>query len=89
MVKKIFGAIFILISVFLGILFLIGIPNNLSLFLLMISSKSAHSIGYFTGNFIIYILILVISIKLFKLGLKWTSKKPNLTKNINKIGINK
>lgn len=86
MIKKIFGAFFILISIFLFIFFLIGIPNNISLFLLVISSKSAHSIGYFTSNIIFYILILIISIKLFKLGLKWTSKKPNPTENINKIG---
>jgi len=89
MIKKIFGAFFILISVFLFIYFIIGIPNNLSLFLLGISSESGHSIGYFIGNFTIYILILIISIKLFKLGLKWTSKKSNPTENINNIGINK
>jgi len=81
MIKKIFGAIFILISIFLGLGFLMQIPTILGTFS---SNFTGYSFGYIFGS----LLILGIAILLFKLGLKWTRKKPNPIENINKIGNN-
>ena len=82
MIKKIFGAFFILISIFLGLGFLMQIPTIIGTFS---NNFTGYSFGYIFGS----LLILGIAILLFKLGLKWTSKKSNPTENINNIGINK
>ena len=82
MIKKIFGAFFILISIFLGLGFLMQIPTIIGTFS---NNFSGYSFGYIFGS----LLILGIAILLFKLGLKWTRKNPNPTENINNIGINK
>jgi|TARA_R110002050_G_scaffold153243_1_gene280936 hypothetical protein len=82
MIKKIFGAFFILISIFLGLGFLMQIPTIIGTFS---NNFTGYSFGYIFGS----LLILGIAILLFKLGLKWTRKNPNPTENINNIGINK
>ncbi|AOW16228.1 hypothetical protein LPB03_01585 [Polaribacter vadi] len=82
MIKKIFGAFFILISIFLGLGFLMQIPTIIGTFS---NNFTGYSFGYIFGS----LLILGIAILLFKLGLKWTRKNPNPTDNINNIGINK
>ena len=86
MIKKVLGVIFIIISVFLGLAFLVEIPNNINLFLGIISANFGYSIGYFTGHIIVSILLLAISITLFKLGLKWLKNKPKQIEIINDIG---
>ena len=82
MIKKIVGAFFILISIFLGLEFLMQIPAIIGTFS---TNFTGYSFGYIFGS----LLILGIAILLFKLGLKWTRKKSNPTENINNIGINK
>ena len=82
MIKKIVGAFFILISIFLGLGFLMQIPTIIGTFS---NNFTGYSFGYIFGS----LLILGIAILLFKLGLKWTRKNPNPTENINNIGINK
>tara|TARA_R110002072_G_scaffold281019_1_gene443480 strand:+ start:84 stop:329 length:246 start_codon:yes stop_codon:yes gene_type:complete len=79
MTKKIFGVFFILISIFLGLGFLMQIPTIIGTFS---NNFTGYSFGYIFGS----LLILGIAILLFKLGVNWTSKKPNSTENINKIG---
>ena len=88
MIKKILGIIFIIISIFFGLAFLIGIPENISLLLVIISGSSGYSIGYFIGNIFVAILILLISIYLFKLGLKWLKNKSKNQNIIDEIGKN-
>jgi len=82
MIKKIVSAFFILISIFLGLGFLMQIPTIIGTFS---NNFTGYSFGYIFGS----LLILGIAILLFKLGLKWTRKNPNPTENINNIGINK
>lgn len=82
MIKKIVGAFFILISIFVGLGFLMQIPTIIGTFS---NNFTGYSFGYIFGS----LLILGIAILLFKLGLKWTRKNPNPTENINNIGINK
>ena len=88
MLKKILGIILIIISVFFGFIFLAGIPENIMLILVSIKSDSEYSFGYAMGNAFVWILLLVISIVLFKLGLKWIRNISKNTKSINQIGKN-
>ena len=68
MIKKIFGAFFILISIFFGLGFLMQIPTIIGTFS---NNFTGYSFGYIFGS----LLILGIAILLFKVGLKWTSKE--------------
>jgi hypothetical protein len=88
MLKKILGIILIIISVFLGFVFLIGIPENIMLIIVSIKDNSEYSFGYAIGNSFVWVLLLVISIVLFKLGFKLIRISSKKTKSINQIGKN-
>jgi uncharacterized membrane protein YciS (DUF1049 family) len=79
--KKIFAVLFIVISVFLSIGFIIQIPEiiiNIS------KANSPYGIGYLIGS----LLPLVIIIGLFRIGLKWFKSKSKTDNEINDIGLN-
>ena len=86
MVKRVLGVFIIIIYIFLGLIFLFGIPENLSVIFASISNGSGYSIGLAIGNMLFSILLLIISIVLFRLGLKWLKKKSNEIEIINQIG---
>ena len=88
MLKNVFSILFIIISLFLGLIFLIGIPNNLQLIIVAFSSGTGYSIGYAMGNIIFSIFLLIFAIWLFKLALKWLKPKKKITETINEIGKN-
>lgn len=81
MIKKILGVIFIVLALILGLSFLVSLPKTL---LMLFSSFSAYSLGYAISSFI----FLIISILLFKLGLKWLKNKHQKTSTIDQIGKN-
>ena len=81
MIKKIFGIIFIIISIILGLGFLAGLPKTLGM---LISNLSSYSIGYAVGS----ILFLIAGIFLFRLGLKWLKKERENIETIDQIGKN-
>jgi hypothetical protein len=57
MLKKIFGIILIMISIFLGFVFIAGIPENITLILVSVKGNSEYSFGYAMGNTLVWILL--------------------------------
>ena len=88
MLRKIWSIFLIIISLFLGLIFIIGIPNNVELIIVAFSSKVNYSLGYATGNLIFSIFILLLSIWLFKRALKLLKPKNIEIESINEIGKN-
>lgn len=88
MLRIILGIFLIIISLFLGLIFIIGIPNNIELIIVAFSSKVNYSLGYATGNLIFSIFILLFSIWSFKTAIKLLKSKNIEIESINEIGKN-
>lgn len=79
--KKIFAVLFIVISVFLSIGFIVQIPD---IIIYISKTNSPYGIGYFIGS----LFPLVITIGLFRIGVKWLKSKPKTDNEINDIALN-
>ncbi|QOD61233.1 hypothetical protein H9I45_01940 [Polaribacter haliotis] len=78
MIKKKIGFIIFIISIIIGILFLIKLPRTIGM---IFSGLNSYTIGYITVSIIIFIA----SILLFKLGLKWMKTGKEEIEIINQI----
>ncbi|WP_331365736.1 hypothetical protein [Polaribacter sp.] len=81
MLKKVFGIIFILISLIFCIGFLLQLPKILNEFY---SDNFGYLVGYAIGSF----LFLIIAFIFFQLGLRLIKNTPKKTDSINLIGKN-
>ena len=88
MIKKFLGCLFIIIALILGLVTLIELPETVRLFFVLFSDTSGYSIGYFMGNIFVTILLIVLTVYLFKKGLTLLKKKPKQIEAINEIGKN-
>lgn len=88
MIKKILAIVLIIISILLGLSFIAGLPNTVKMIVTIFSESSGYGKGYASGSVISSIIVLVITILLFRLGLKWLKNKPKKIDTINEIGKN-
>ena len=77
--KKILGYIFIVIAVVLTLALIILLPKFMKVLLAMFKTdSSSYEIGYSVGYLIFLIIQTVITIILWKIGIRWTKRSQNI-----------
>ena len=77
--KKILGYIFIVIAVILTLTLITLLPKFMKVLLAMFKTDSnSYEIGYSVGYLIFLIIQTVITIILWKIGIRWTKRSQNI-----------
>lgn len=77
--KKILGYIFIVIAVILTLTLITLLPKFMKVLLAMFKNDSnSYEIGYSVGYLIFLIIQTVITIILWKIGIRWTKRSQNI-----------
>lgn len=78
--KKIFGYIFICLAFIFTMAFMTQfgefIKSIIGLIKSIVGESTPYDAGYALGGFLLYIIILAITISLWLIGLKWIKYKP-------------
>lgn len=73
--KRIFGYLFIIIAVILTLTLIVLLPKFMKVLLAMFKTESnSYEIGYSVGYIIFSIIQTVITIILWKVGIRWTKR---------------